>query len=105
MKRFGLLIVSLLAVVAAGCASQPEKPMVITKIVKPSIPGECLSDDPEWTIPPDADERRSETARRERENKEGFFAMRSNRAVCRAGLREIDKHGSKTKSSSRKSRT
>ena len=73
-----------------GCAD-PSKPMVSTKLATIAPPHECLSSDPSWTNPPDADEARSETARRERANKDRFNAMRRDRSVCRAGLKAIQR--------------
>jgi len=74
-----------------GCWSDLPDPMISTKVVTISPPHECLSTDPAWANPPDADEPRSETARRERKNKDNFNALRSDRSVCRAGLKAIQK--------------
>jgi len=78
-----------------GCWSEPPDPMISTKLAMITPPHECLSSDPAWSNPPDADEPRSETARRERKNKDSFNAIRSDRSVCRAGLKAIQKQASK----------
>lgn len=71
-----------------GC-SDPSKPMISTKLAMATLPHECVASDASWINPPDADEKRSETARRERKNKNSFTSMRADRRICRAGLKAI----------------
>ena len=84
------LAMTAIVCIQGGCAD-PSAPMVATKIATITPPHECLSSDPAWTNPPDADELRSDTARRERANKDKFNSMKNDRSVCRAGLKAIQK--------------
>lgn len=90
MKTIAILLTMATIVCMAGCAD-PSAPMISTKLAMPSVPHECLASDPSWTNPPDADEKRSDTARRERQNKDRFSSMRADRRICRAGLKAIQK--------------
>lgn len=82
MKRLILLA----TVVLAGCGGNGV-PVVWTKLAQTEAPAECTNSDPKWTELPDADVKRSDAARNYQANKEAFKSMRSNRAVCRAGLK------------------
>lgn len=78
-------LILLAALLLAGCAD-PQS-FVFTKLVSPTVPAECLSLDPKWKDPPEADVKSDETARLTRTNKDNFNSMRSDRSVCRAGLK------------------
>lgn len=67
----------------AGCSG--DVPVVMTSLA--SVPTECTSSDPNWKSLPDSDVTRSQAARNYQTNKEAFKSMRSNRAICRAGLK------------------
>ena len=85
MRPLALLTI---IIALSGCAD-PSKPMISTKLAMATLPHECVASDPSWINPPDADEKRSETARRERQNKNSFSSMRADRRICRAGLKAI----------------
>jgi hypothetical protein len=74
---------AMLAIVVSGCSG--DGPVVMTSLA--SAPTECTSSDPHWTELPDSDVTRSQAARNYQSNKEAFKSMRSNRAICRAGLK------------------
>jgi len=85
--RAGTVFCAPLALLLAGCSGDP--PVVVTGLA--GVPGECTSADPVWQQLPDSDVRRSEAARNLQTNKEAFKSMRSNRAICRAGLKAAQK--------------
>ena len=76
----------LATVTLAGCADP-------TVWVKPLAVSECLSADPQWTDLPDSDVTRSQVSRNYQTNKEAFKSIRSNRAICRAGLKAAQDKG------------
>jgi hypothetical protein len=78
-------LILIAAVMLAGCSN----PVVVTSLA--GVPNECLSSDPAWKQLPDSDVSRSEAARNYQTNKEAFKSMRSNRAICRAGLKAAQK--------------
>jgi len=81
MKR--LIVFATLALM--GCGGDP------TVMVKPLSVAECTSADPQWKELPDSDVTRSQISRNYQTNKEAFKSMRSNRAICRAGLKAAQK--------------
>lgn len=83
MKRLILLATAALA----GCGGDP------TVWMKPIAPSECTSRDPDWKELPDSDVTRSQISRNYQTNKEAFKSMRSNRAICRAGLQAAQSKG------------
>jgi len=76
---FSVVLVNL-----SGCAD-PQS-YVFTKLIAPEIPAECLTLDPKWSDPPEADVKSDETARLARTNKDSFTRMRHDRSICRAAL-------------------
>lgn len=87
-----IFIFAMIATVVMGGCSTPQS-FVFTKLVSPNIPPECLSVDPKWSDPPDADVKSDETARLTRTNKDSFMRMRHDRSVCRAGLQASQSKG------------
>lgn len=88
-----MLVLALATMPLAGCSLFHEPappPEIVFKNTTTTPPDECESPDPEWHDPPQGFEPLPDIARRERANKDGFNAMRSNRAVCRAGLKASD---------------
>lgn len=87
------LILLVAALALAGCkTTEPPEPVVQTKLVTIEPLPECLVTDPDWIEPTD-DMRLKPAARRDQTNKENFNAMRSNRSVCREGLKANQNRG------------
>jgi hypothetical protein len=62
-------------------------PVLVTKVVTPDLPAECTSPDPNWIDPPKGFEPIGHVAEREQKNHDHFSDMKSDRAVCRAGVK------------------
>lgn len=83
---------AMIVIVGLGGCADPQT-YAFTKLISPDIPPECLSLDPKWKDPPDADVPSDETARLTRTNKDNFTRMRHDRSVCRAGLQVSNPKG------------
>lgn len=77
-------------VTLSGCSGDGV-PVVMTSLA--AAPTECTSPDPAWKSLPDSDVTRSQAARNYQTNKEAFKTMRSNRAICRAGIKAAQDKG------------
>lgn len=76
----------------AGCGDPPKPEIVlVTKEVRFDAPAECdEARDPKWIDPPDADVKRSESARLFIANKKVTGDIKANRHICSAAIKAYD---------------
>lgn len=82
------LMLALLAL--AGCSKEPPPaPQIVTVVPQcnpPPLPGECVSEDPSWTVLPDSAIDAETPPRVDGTNYEAFTAVTGKRRVCRKAI-------------------
>lgn len=91
LSTYRLACVAAVSMFVAGCDNpfRPEAPppVIVTKIIRPDYPPECVTSALPWVAPPQGFEPLPHIAQREQKNHDHYDDVTSDHAICRAGLK------------------